>query len=335
MLACQNGNEQIALELFKLHRIEYQAADTNSSIHQDSNTNRSLETSSWYFHIQKAIDECKINSHTNLSTQLADQLIKFKSDLDQKRNSSNQQPTSIMDQIPSPHLAGAAIDPDFNLIENLEDLTSFLNDESVGNIINDKKESEKEEHMQTVLDQNLLNTLDNTLMANFNFQQMNESGQNQIMQSQIAANQQKKLILNNQQIQQQQSMICFTQPKQLIAQISQTKMNDDQDKKIKALADNIIAAMPYKIKTNSYSISNLSQQQQQQKNMSGLIHQQQQQQQQKLFINETELTNTDNRGVIQKGGSNVLRRYATSFDDGYETSYRTSDSGMSLGESMF
>lgn len=32
--------------------------------------------------------------------------------------------------------------------------------------------------------------------------------------------------------------------------------NDDQDKKIKTLADNIIAAMPHKIKTNSYSSLN-------------------------------------------------------------------------------
>jgi hypothetical protein len=381
MLACQNGHEQIALDLFRLHQIEYEAAaaDENiSSINTPNSANSTtlkthhhhhhhqrspLETSSWYFHIQKSIDECTQNSHTGLSTQLTGRLAQFKSDLEQQqqqqrarqRNISRHSSSSIMDQIPSPHLAGAAIDPDFHLIENLEDFTSFLNDESssslaVGNIMNDRnkcgaasvrKEDLGESDMQTMLDQSLINTLDNTLLANLDFQQMSNNSQaaaqNSMIQSQVASMQHTNFMINNQQLQQQQQNIaCFTQPKQLVTQISQTKLNNDQDKKIKALADNIIAAMPYKIKTNSYSISNLAQQQQmQQKNIGCLVHQQQQQQQ--LFSNENEIaTVTSSYEGSQKGGSSVLRRNATSFDDGYETSYRTVDSsGMSLGNFFF
>jgi hypothetical protein len=83
-----------------------------------------------------------------------------------------------------------------------------------------------------------------------------------------------------------------------ISSTKSSKLDDDQDKKIKTLADNIIAAMPHKIKTNSYSnptksdsvgnsATNLSQQQQQ---------------------------NGDN---IFKP-INILRRETTSFDDNYD-----------------
>ena len=48
---------------------------------------------------------------------------------------------------------------------------------------------------------------------------------------------------------------------------SSTLVDDDQDKKIKTLADNIIAAMPHKIKTNSYSTI-ITQQQSNYKNYS-------------------------------------------------------------------
>ena len=51
------------------------------------------------------------------------------------------------------------------------------------------------------------------------------------------------------------------------ASSSSLLVDDDQDKKIKTLADNIIAAMPHKIKMNSYS-TGVSQQQQTMKNFS-------------------------------------------------------------------
>jgi hypothetical protein len=54
-------------------------------------------------------------------------------------------------------------------------------------------------------------------------------------------------IRNNQQ----EQLIGQKQPKSSISS------DDDQDKKIKTLADNIIAAMPHKIKTNSYSSLNI------------------------------------------------------------------------------
>ena len=54
-------------------------------------------------------------------------------------------------------------------------------------------------------------------------------------------------IQNNQQ----EQLIGQKQPKSSISS------DDDQDKKIKTLADNIIAAMPHKIKTNSYSSLNI------------------------------------------------------------------------------
>ena len=49
---------------------------------------------------------------------------------------------------------------------------------------------------------------------------------------------------------------------------SSSLVDDDQDKKIKTLADNIIAAMPHKIKTNSYSTVISQQQQSNYKNFS-------------------------------------------------------------------
>lgn len=67
------------------------------------------------------------------------------------------------------------------------------------------------------------------------------------------------------------------------------RQSDDQDEKIKALADNIIAAMPHKIKSHRYSSSNLIQQ-------------------------KTQFFDSENTKEF------LVHRNSTSFDEGYEGS---------------
>lgn len=80
------------------------------------------------------------------------------------------------------------------------------------------------------------------------------------------------------------------------------QIDDDQDKKIKTLADNIIAAMPHKIKTNSYSTTRAD------------------------SVGSTSATNLNNNnntvGESSAGSPyrpmNLMRRETTSFDDNYD-----------------
>lgn len=122
-------------------------------------------------------------------------------------------------------------------------------------------------------------------------------------------------MLLRQPLQQQQSQQSglFTMPKPSppttssggvggVAAAATKQIDDDQDKKIKTLADNIIAAMPHKIKTNSYSTTRAD------------------------SVGSTSATNLNNNnntvGESSAGSPfrpmNLMRRETTSFDDNYD-----------------
>ena len=337
MLACQQGNGQIALDLFNLHQAEYEWE--NEACKASNKT--SFESSSFYFHILKSIEECRQNGHGNLANDLAHRLDAFRVNIAEKQQ-QNREITQLMEHIPSPHLTGAAIDPDFSLIENLDDLISFLNDEPEAQMIttsnNNKNNNNSDANgSANILDQ--LNAFDKTLA---NIAQPAGQKSSLYILSQKGAG---FSTAANQSQHQQPSIVAAKQP-QLVTQVSQSgkQLNNDQDKKMKTLADNIIAAMPHKIKTNSYSISNLAQQQQ--RIFSGLIQQQQQQQMSENASGPSEwppspsstgrasnYSSNNNRIMLfSKSSSNArgnngigsssnggLRRNASSFDDNYES----------------
>ena len=116
-------------------------------------------------------------------------------------------------------------------------------------------------------------------------------------------------MLSRQPLQQQQSQQSglFTMPKPSPPTSSggvaaaTKQIDDDQDKKIKTLADNIIAAMPHKIKTNSYSTTRAD------------------------SVGSTSATNLNNNNTVGESSAgspfrpmNLMRRETTSFDDNYD-----------------
>lgn len=157
MLACKNGSSQIALELFKWHKYEFEADNFMSPT-----TYQTLTSSSWYFHMINSIGESNKHGYRDLANKLENLLREYqieyesaKSLKDQNRHESNQTSTSatylesienikkqiIMQStssssnqnsinddlnIPSPSMNGVVIDDDFRLIENLDDLSSLL-----------------------------------------------------------------------------------------------------------------------------------------------------------------------------------------------------------------
>lgn len=335
MLSCRYGHEQIALELFQQHQLEFEMNARNNNY---SSFNSDIESSSWYFHVVKCIEECGSHEHAELARELHNRLGKFKERWAEKADMLiDKTPLMLsgtqheLDQIPSPQLT--SLDPDFNLIDHLEDLNSLLNDDtSTTNAQLASHESEPNNNSGFYLLQKPENNNKSGMYSNcdgfFNLEYSQPTSSTTLQDLQFTINQSP---------QQPGSTCSFNvagnnsakQP--LVTQISQTKLNDDQDKKIKALADNIIAAMPYKIKTNSYSISNLNQQQSQQKPNFMTTQQPSSQQQQQPF-HQHQIQPQQNSPQIMQFRSNtspsnlMLKRNATSFDDNYENnSYRNND----------
>lgn len=191
------------------------------------------------------------------------------------------------------------IDDDFRLIENLDEITSLLTDETVCyDFYEPKQTQENSQNFETNLiymdkgDQNFQNI----------FSQQN---------SKPVSNSFVTIDPNNtsnfEQIVQQK-------------QKTTTRIDDDQDKKIKALADNIIAAMPYKIKSNSYSNSAQTQQKASNTNFDGLYSSGSSisNQNYALFDTQTSFNNLSDQQT-----SNFLHRNASSFDDSYDSTRRS------------
>jgi hypothetical protein len=241
------------------------------------------------FHQQtlKAVDEAEKFNFKNLANDINKYLININTqDLDFNQTNSFQEninmekneikdqkilgnSTTVMNQNPVEH----SID-DFNLIENLEDLNTLLTNTSDSNSSIKSNPSEQkiiqEEDYQSFLSslENNLVSLDNVEPSPFensnadinqsrsetlaagkglimildqNVSTIERSSLNvqNLCSKQVQSSKINNFNSNNSTPQQQQSLI--------------EEVNDEQDKKIKTLADNIIAAMPHKIKTNSYN----------------------------------------------------------------------------------
>lgn len=358
MLACKNNNQSIAEKLFKLHQFDYEIT---------CNSILDFSTSNFYFNTLKSIDEANKNSNSNLALKLNDLLIKYQNELIVKSSQTGTDPSN--------ENANTNNLDDFHLIENLDELTSLLTDDSKtdDNSVNNKHENlidnrnQDDQNAGVANDDtdyhNLFSSFENTIvnlddncvfdpsnthddeLVNIINANRNDTGSNhhhqhhqEIMsidqnQPQMISN----LPSNNILIEHKQATFVsssssastssatmssnssFSSSTAASASSVITKVDDDQDKKIKTLADNIIAAMPHKIKTNSYSSSNLQQQQQQQlhlqNNMRGII-------------NDNQNINT-NFSMFRP--INLLRRNATSFDDSsYDSNYRAPVTRSSL-----
>jgi hypothetical protein len=312
----------MAYALFKMHTREFE--------HHESNINNKskkikLEHSSLYSLICKSIDESSRHGFHSLAQNMSQHLNNYKENYESMSNSNvnNSEKeanqlilnTNELDQIPSPQLASVVhIDTaDFKLIDNLDDLALFLNEQEHQQQDASSSSPSVATNQPIMLDQSM-----QQMPLNFDFNASN------LLPCQFSDYQKSP-------IQSKQSAVFSptNNPKQLVTQLSQNnaKIADDQDKKIKTLADNIIAAMPHKIKTNSYSITNLSQREQlqQQNKFTSSYHAPTSSDQNQHHHFQNQMYNRNNN-------FNMLRRNATSFDDNYEnSSYHQNNSQNQTG----
>jgi hypothetical protein len=282
-------------------------------------------------HLIKAIDESNKNGYKDLANNLNAYLFKY-----QNKNNNNQEDDLIMktnpqiDKIQQSILPNASannlqvstvLDDELHLIENLDDLTSLLSTDNDNHAVNSTNSNQ---------DLIFLTNDDNKLISNKNYQNLfsafdDDATPDQIVNLDKNVNNESQnmidlslAILNNSCDMSQQSIIKQQQSAQnkntLIEQSSTPHLvaikQDDQDKKIKTLADNIIAAMPYKIKTNSYNSSNNNDIEINNLENNEILNQ----------INNSINHNDLNEKSFMSRPLNYLRRNATSFDDGYSNS---------------
>lgn len=277
----------------------------------------SMTSTSWYFHMIKSIEEANRHNHVDVANRLNDLLNKFLINDSSNRLISAQKAkdssslsytpmcesqmvnnyTANMYQnveailydnelnlhpIPSPNI-NAVIDEDFRLIENLDDLSSILADDTLAPAPPPPPPPPPppmDEEQSMRLKQTNVPMLNELVIVN-------SSDLTKIRANDIMFNIDADLIGADDL--EDSSMQPKPAPQQQQAPVGQksSKLDDDQDKKIKTLADNIIAAMPHKIKTNSYSNS----------------------------VNN--LNNPDVASNVFRP-INVLRRDTISFDDNYD-----------------
>jgi hypothetical protein len=275
----------------------------------------------------KAINESNKNGLKDLANYLNENLFKYQNNnkqeiiesnvhIDNNHHSMNTLTNNI--QVPT------VLDDELHLIENLDDLTSLLSTD------NDQGVDSTNSNQDLIF----LTNDDNKLISNKSYENLFSTFDGDDVTPDPIVNLEKNINNNNQDIidlslailnnssnnlmnKSQQLILKQQLPlpnKSLLVEQPTTShvvvvKQDDQDKKIKTLADNIIAAMPHKIKTNSYNSS---------------------------INNDIEISNIDTNDILNQKSNlinpdanehnfisrplNYLRRNATSFDDGYSNS---------------
>ncbi|CAF0709983.1 unnamed protein product [Brachionus calyciflorus] len=222
LLALKYKNEDLCLFLTKWHFENC----------LKSQKNKDITSWSWYSDYQNLIKEAESGNNTKLKDRLDRFLIECRQLIDSdkhnlvKRENMNKKLTPFSEQsiitnydlnsLPSPN-QNVIMDENFNLIENLCDLSCFLSEDTNFNDFSEKNLETFEENKINV-DLNKLIDFDSSLIETYS-----------------------------------QKFSSSSSPP--------SSCRDEQDEKIKALADNIIAAMPNKIKSHRFSTSsNLLQQ---------------------------------------------------------------------------
>lgn len=208
MLACKYGNVNIALEIFKWEKTEFE-----KEIVKDQQL--SLTSSPWYLQVFKSIEVAEQNGHFNISKNLNNLFSNFRTEIESIEKIKKQ---IIPDEYRSDNYTQSENVDTFFHLENLDDLACILNDDSF-------------------LEPKKLNANDLHSSEDINFDFYSNTNQNDFP-----------------------NLNCFLEPQLVTVPNSSAKTDEEQDKKIKTLADNIIAAMPHKIKSNCYSSFNLNQQ---------------------------------------------------------------------------